>query len=57
MNEEINSTVDRRLRRKKISKETGACDRCPPHDHENRSRRVRDDRHKNHRRGPGTELI
>ncbi len=33
----------------KITKKTKKCDRCPSHDGENRSRRVRADKYKNKR--------
>ncbi len=44
------SSVDRKIRRRAIAKETGGCYYCPPHDVENRGRRPREDRGKNHRR-------
>lgn len=42
---ETNSSVVRKLRRRFTS-----CTFCPPHDCENRGRRVRDDKYKNKRR-------
>jgi hypothetical protein len=39
-----------RLRLKKAFAKDGKCERCPPHDGENRRRRPRSDRHKNKRR-------
>ena len=50
MNEETNSTVDRRLRRLNLEKREGKCSRCPAHDGENRGRRPREDKGKNNRR-------
>lgn len=48
--EEINSTVDRRLRRLWLEKREGKCSRCPAHARENLGRRPRDDKGKNNRR-------
>lgn len=43
-------TTDRKIRRRQLAKRENACARCTPHDGENRERRPRDDRHKDHRR-------
>jgi hypothetical protein len=43
-------TTDKKKRRKKVADEEGKCDRCPPHDGENRRKRPRPDKYKDHRR-------
>lgn len=48
---ETSSSVDRKVRRKRIAKATGGCDRCPPHGIENVGRRPRSDRHKTETKG------
>lgn len=47
--ENTNSAADKKIHWRRIAKKTGKCDRCPPHDKENRGRRPRSDKHKNHR--------
>lgn len=44
-------TTDKKIRRRKLADKEGKCDRCPPHDKENRGRRPRSDKHKDVRRG------
>ena len=46
----LKNAEDRTAYRKVLRNAVG-CGRCPIHDGENRKRRPRDDRHKNHRRG------
>ncbi len=48
--ENTNSAADKKERRRKIANKTGKCPFCPPHDRENRGRRVRSDKHKNKNR-------
>tara|TARA_Y100000310_G_scaffold171589_1_gene171787 strand:- start:196 stop:348 length:153 start_codon:yes stop_codon:yes gene_type:complete len=42
---------DKKIRRRKLADEEGKCDRCPPHDKENRRRRPRPDKYKDARKG------
>lgn len=43
--------VGDRVRHNRALTRAGKCDRCPPHDGENRGRRPRGDRHKTARKG------
>ena len=42
----VNNSVDKKERRKRLEKDEKLCSRCPPHDVENRGRRTRSDKHK-----------
>ena len=44
-------STDRKERRRKIADDNWKCDRCKPHDGENRGRRPRSDKHKTDRKG------
>jgi len=51
MNNELNSSVYKKVARHRLDQEEGKCDRCPPHDVENRSKRPRSDKYKSQRKG------
>lgn len=48
---ETNSRADKIKLRKKRYDEFGLCDRCPPHDFENRRKRPKSDKYKTSRKG------
>ena len=52
--DETNSSVAKKLRRRRLYKEHGTCDRCPPHSGDNArttGKKPRGDRYKSRRKG------